>query len=287
MKSITHSQSVEAANILVEALPYLRKFAGKTPIVIKIGGEILANPEEVANISQDIALLNSLGIRVIVIHGGGPQVSKLMNESGLKPEFINGQRVTDAKTLQIVASGLMEINRNFVKVLLQHTDKTLGLSGESGIIRCKKHTNNIGYVGNVTEINYALLNDLCEIGYIPVIAPLGVDENCLSYNINADAAAANIAISVNAIKMVVISNIEGVYEDFATKNQLISEIDRRSLYELLRSGKFSSGMVPKVEGVLLALENGVPYAHILNGKIPHVILLEFLTRKGIGTLVHQ
>ena len=276
----------DKAAILAEALPYIREFSGKT-VVIKYGGHAMEDPALADLFAQDVVLMRLVGMNPVVVHGGGPQISVLMQRLGKEPEFVDGLRVTDAETVDIVRMALVgKVNREVVAALNQHGSLAVGLSGEdAGLIRVKMRDERLGFVGDVTNIDASILERLIREELIPVVATVGVDDAGQAYNVNADTVAGAIAEAVEAEKLVYLTDVAGLYEDFGDEGSLISRIDVEGLERLARDGKLSEGMIPKIRSCVDALRNGVQRAHILDGRIPHALLLEFFTREGIGTMI--
>ena len=282
----------EKANILIEALPYIRRLSGKT-VVIKYGGAAMLSSELSEKIMQDITLLKYVGMNPIVVHGGGGDINKLLKLYEVEPEFHNGLRVTDAQTMDVVQMVLMgKINKDIVTHLGIAGAKAIGLCGkDAGLIRAEKMLADDGYdlglVGKITEINTKLLNTLAMDEYIPVIAPIGIGENGESYNINADTVAGDIAAALSAEKLIFLTDIDGIRSDPNDPSTLVYEISIDEIYGYINKGVISGGMLPKVEGCIKAIQSGVKRTHILNGTIPHPILLEIFTDTGIGTMVRE
>lgn len=283
---------IEKANILIEALPYIQRLWGKT-VVIKYGGAAMVSKELSEKIMEDITLLKYVGMNPIVVHGGGGDINKMLKKYEIEPEFHNGLRVTDAATMDIVQMVLMgKINKDIVSHLGIAGAKAIGLCGkDAGLIKAEKMLADDGYdlghVGKITEINTKLLNTLAMDEYIPVIAPIGVGENGESYNINADTVAGDIAAALSAEKLMFLTDIDGIRSDPSDPATLIYEICIDEIYKYINIGVISGGMLPKVEGCIKAIRNGVKRTHILNGTIPHPILLEIFTDTGIGTMVRE
>jgi acetylglutamate kinase len=275
------------AATLAEALPYLKKFSEKL-VVVKVGGELLLDSERAQVFAEDIILLHSVGFRVVLCHGGGPQINKMMERLDLKPSFEKGQRVTDASTLEVTAMVLLgEVNRKLVALINKVKTCALGISGiDAGIITVKQGDESLGYVGTVEVVRTEPIYHLLDGGFIPVIASLGSDIHGATFNINADLVAGEMASRLRAEKLVLITNVPGLYESFEDKNSLISEIDAASLRTLRDQGLIEGGMLPKITSILTALEGGVGRAHILNGLLDHALLLEFFTEHGIGTMIY-
>jgi acetylglutamate kinase len=274
------------ASILADALPYIREFTGRT-VVVKYGGHAMEDPALAELFSQDVVLMHLVGINPVVVHGGGPQISALMRRLGKEPEFVDGLRVTDAETVDIVRMALVgKVNREVVAAINRHGSYAVGLSGEdAGLITVEPRDVRLGFVGDVSRIAPAIVERLIREDLIPVIATVGVDESGQAYNVNADAVAGAIAEALQAEKLVYLTDVAGIYSDFGDADSLISSTDVAGLQALLREGKVADGMIPKLESCIRALQTGVRRAHVLDGRIPHVLLLEFFTREGIGTMV--
>jgi acetylglutamate kinase len=274
------------AHILAEALPYIREFSGKT-VVIKYGGHAMEDPKLADLFAADVVLMRLVGMNPVVVHGGGPQITELMRRLGKEPEFVDGRRVTDAETIDIVRMALVgKVNREIVASVNRHGSYAVGLSGEdAGLIRVDQRDPRLGFVGDVREIDPTIVYRLLREELIPVIATVGVDDAGQAYNINADTVAGAIAEALSAEKLVYLTDVAGVYRDWPDGASLISRIDADELAQLVATGKASEGMIPKLESCVAALRNGVQRAHILDGRLPHALLLEFFTREGVGTMV--
>jgi acetylglutamate kinase len=274
------------AHILAEALPYIREFSGKT-VVIKYGGSAMEDPALADLFAQDVVLMRLVGMNPVVVHGGGPQISDLMRRLGKEPEFVDGLRVTDAETVDIVRMALVgKVNREIVAAVNQHGSYAVGLSGEdAGLITVGPRDERLGFVGDVRRIDPSILERLLREELIPIVATVGVDEAGQAYNVNADTVAGAIAEALSAEKLVYLTNVTGLYRDLADEESLISHIDATGLRDLIDTGAISQGMIPKLRSCVDALKAGVARAHILDGRIPHALLLEFFTREGIGTMV--
>jgi acetylglutamate kinase len=277
------------AHVLVEALPYIRRFAGKT-IVVKYGGNALAGTTEhdaLDVFASDIVLMRLVGMRPVVVHGGGPQISSLMDRLGKVPEFRNGLRVTDAETVDIARMVLIgQVNPQLVTAINLHGNYAVGVSGEdAGLIRAVPRDPELGFVGDVAAINPAILEGLLEDEFIPVVATIGTDETGQAYNINADAVAGAIAEALHAEKLVYLTDIEGLRRDVDDPSSLIRQTTADELEAMIDDGTIAGGMIPKVASCISAVRNGVGRAHILDGRIAHVLLLEIFTDEGIGTMV--
>jgi acetylglutamate kinase len=271
------------AAILAEALPYIREFSGRT-VVVKYGGNAMRDLELFA---QDIVLMRLVGMSPVVIHGGGPQITDLMKRLGKESTFIDGLRVTDAETVDIVRMALVgKVNREVVGAINRHGPYAIGLSGEdAGLVTVRQRDPRLGFVGDVSRINTLILEKQIAEEFIPVIATIGVDEDGQAYNVNADTVAGAIAEALGAEKLVYLTNVPGLYGDLHDKETLISQISATDLAAMLGDGSLSEGMVPKIRSCVSALRNGVGRAHLLDGRIPHALLLECFTRQGVGTMV--
>jgi acetylglutamate kinase len=287
----THADSRVAdagakAAILADALPYIREFSGKT-VVIKYGGHAMEDPQLAELFAQDVVLMRLVGMNPVVVHGGGPQISDLMRRLGKEPEFVDGLRVTDAETVDIVRMALVgKVNREIVSSVNRHGSYAVGLSGEdAGLITVDARSEKLGFVGDIRRIDPSILERLVREELIPVVATVGVDDAGQAYNVNADTVAGAIAEALRAEKLVYLTNVAGLYADFADESSLVSRIEVDRLAALADSGGLSEGMIPKVRSCVDAVKAGVTRAHILDGRIPHALLLEFFTREGIGTMV--
>jgi len=280
------SEILEKAGVLAEALPYIREFSGRT-VVIKYGGHAMEDPALADLFAQDVVLMRLVGMNPVVVHGGGPQISDLMRRLGKEPEFVDGLRVTDAESVDIVRMALVgKVNREIVAALNQHGSYAVGLSGEdAGLIKVEMRDERLGFVGDVSSIDPSIVHKLVNEELIPVIATVGVDELGQAYNINADTVAGAIAFAMQAEKLVYLTDVAGLYADYPDESTLISHTDVDGLAELLANGQAEGGMIPKLQSCLHALHGGVRRAHILDGRIPHALLLEFFTREGIGTMI--
>ena len=277
------------ASVLVEALPYIRRFAGKV-VVVKYGGNALAGTSDhdaLALFAEDIVLMRLVGMRPVVVHGGGPQISDLMRRLGKQAEFVDGLRVTDAETVDIARMVLKgQVNPQLVAAINVHGNYAVGVSGvDGGLIRAAPRDPALGFVGDVTRINPEILHGLIEDEFVPVIATIGTDETGQAYNINADTVAGAIAEAVDAEKLVYLTDIEGLRRDVADPASLIRQATADELERLVAEGIIAGGMIPKVASCIHAVRNGVHNAHILDGRIAHVLLLEIFTDSGIGTMI--
>jgi len=279
------------AATLVEALPFIRRFAGKV-VVVKYGGNALAGTSDhdaLDVFARDIVLMRLVGMRPVVVHGGGPQISDLMSRLGKETEFRNGLRVTDAETVDIARMVLIgQVNPQIVAAINVHGDYAVGVSGEDGgLIRAEARDPELGFVGDVVSINPAVLNRLIEEEFIPVVATVGTDVNGQAYNINADTVAGEVAVALGAEKLVYLTDVEGLRRDLDDAESLIRQTNPAELEALMADGTIAGGMIPKVTSCVDAVRNGVRRAHILDGRIEHVLLLELLTVEGIGTMVED
>ncbi len=281
-------QYLDKAGVLIEALPYIQRFNRKI-IVVKYGGSAMIDEELKRNVIKDVTLLKLVGFKPIIVHGGGREISKWVNKSGMEAKFVNGLRVTDEATMEIAEMVLGRVGKSLVTMVEELGVKAVSISGKDGrLLKCDKKLSNgedIGFVGDVKEVNPKILYDLLEKDYLPIVCPIGLDDNFNSYNINADDAACAIARAVNAEKLAFLTDIEGVYKDPEDKSTLISELTVREAGELIGTGNIGGGMLPKLNNCIDAIENGVSRVHILDGRIPHCLLLEIFTNKGIGTAI--
>lgn len=284
---------IEKASILIEALPYIQKLYGKT-VVIKYGGNAMINEKLKNWVMEDITLLKYIGVNPIVVHGGGPDINSVLKKLNVESQFINGLRVTDMQTMEVAQMVLVgKTNKELVSMLNQKGGKAIGICGIDGnLIQARKHYEyvngqkvDLGYVGEVVSINAKVLEMLAKDEYIPVVAPIGVGEDGTSYNINADTVAAEIAKAIKAEKLMFMTDVEGLKYDKNSK-EIISAISANEVLKMIEEGKIDGGMIPKVLGCIDALKHGVNRTHILDGRIPHCILLEIFTDKGIGTMIH-
>lgn len=276
------------AEVLIEALPYIQKFNRKI-IVVKYGGSAMVDEELKKKVIEDVVLLKLVGFKPIIVHGGGKEISKWVDKVGMETHFVNGLRVTDAPTMEIAEMVLNRVNKSLVSLVQNLGVEACGISGKDGeILKVTKKLSNgedIGFVGEVREVNPKLILDLIENDFLPVICPVGTDENGNSYNVNADDAACAIAKAVKAEKLAFLTDIEGVYRDKDDPGTLISELDLEEAQELIKDGYIGGGMLPKLNNCIDAVENGVSRVHIMDGRIPHCLLLEIFTNNGIGTAI--
>lgn len=282
------NQYLEKANVLIEALPYIQRFNRKI-IVIKYGGSAMVDEELKKKVIEDVTLLKLVGFKPIIVHGGGKEISKWVGKIGMEPKFINGLRVTDKETMEVAEMVLGKVNKNLVQIVEELGVRAIGLSGkDGGLLKVEKKYSNgedIGFVGDVKEVNADILYDLLEKDFLPIICPIGLDDEYNTYNINADDAACAIARAVKAEKLAFLTDIEGVYKNPEDPNTLISELTVSEAKKLISDGYIRGGMLPKLNNCIEAIENGVSRVHILDGRIPHCVLLEIFTNKGIGTAI--
>ena len=281
-------QIMEKAEVLIEALPYIQKF-NRRIIVVKYGGSAMANPELQRNVIKDVTLLKLVGFKPIIVHGGGKEISRWVGKVGKEAKFINGLRVTDAETMEIAEMVLNKVNKHLVAMIEQLGVKAAGISGKDGatIMVDKKTVNgqDIGYVGQVKSVNTELIQTLLDNDFIPVIAPIGLDDKYNTYNINADDAACAVASALNAEKLAFMTDIEGVCMDPNDKSTFISILTLNEANKMIKDGFIGGGMLPKLRNCIDAVKNGVSRVHILDGRKEHCLLLEFFTQKGIGTAI--
>jgi len=290
----------DRATVMLEALPFIREFHGKT-IVIKLGGGVMEKGKQLDSLLRDIVLLSYVGMKIVVVHGGGPEVSEEMRKQGKKPKFIEGLRVTDEETMEILHEQLAgKVNKEIVLGLNKYGARAVGISGMDGnFIRAHKLLYktttskgrevevDLGFVGEVEQINPTVINYLVGTGYIPVIAPIGIDTDGHSLNINADTVAAELAAVIHAKKLVLLTNVAGVMRDPSNEKTLISQLTPEEAQKLIQEGVIKKGMIPKIEACVKAIQGGVERAHILKGTMPHVLLLEILTESGVGTMIER
>ena len=290
MSTINMEEELKKAQVLVEALPYIQKFNRKI-IVVKYGGSAMVDEELKRKVIQDVVLLKVVGFKPIIVHGGGKEISKWVEKSGMTPEFKNGLRVTDEPTMEIAEMVLNKVNKSLVSLIEELGVKACGISGkDGGMLKVEKKYSkgeDIGYVGDIEKVNPKVLKDLLEKDFLPIVFPIGFDTNFDSYNINADDVATAIARAVKASKLVFLTDIEGVLEDPNNSETLISKIDTESAKELFESGIITGGMIPKLKNCLEAVQNDVKRVHILDGRLEHSLLIEIFTKKGVGTMIKR
>lgn len=287
-KNNNMEQVILKAQTLIEALPYIQKFNGKK-IVVKYGGSAMLDEELKYNVIKDVALLKLIGLKPIIVHGGGKEISKWVEMIGKEPEFVNGLRVTDEETMEIAEMVLSKVNKGLVQMMQKLGLNAVGISGkDAGLMTVTKKFpggKDIGYVGEVKSVNSDILDTLIENDFIPVIAPIGSSEDFESYNVNADDAACAVAKAISAEKLVFLTDIEGVFIDPNDRSTLISEMDINEAKSFIEKGIVGGGMLPKLTNCIDAIENGVSRVHVLDGRVQHCLLLEFFTEKGIGTAI--
>ena len=276
------------AETLIEALPYIQEFNRKI-IVVKYGGSAMSNEELQQNVIKDVTLLKLVGFKPIIVHGGGKEISRWVNKVGKESEFVNGLRVTDEETMEIAEMVLGRVNKNLVRMVEELGVRAVGISGKDGrLLKVTKKLSDgqdIGYVGEVTEVDPKILYDLLEKDFLPIVSPIGIDDNYDTYNINADDAACAIAKAVGANKLAFLTDVEGLYKDINDKSTFISRISANQVDELIDGGWIAGGMLPKLKNCTEAIRGGVNRVHILDGRLPHCLLLEIFTNKGIGTAI--
>lgn len=279
---------LEKAEVLIEALPYIQRF-NRRIIVVKYGGSAMVDETLKKRVIQDVTLLKLVGFKPIIVHGGGKEISRWVGKVGMEPHFVNGLRVTDADTMEIAEMVLNKVNKSLVQMVQELGVKAVGISGKDGGLLTveKKYSNgeDIGFVGEITEVNPKVLHDLLEKDFLPIVCPVGMDKNFNTYNINADDAACAIAKAVNAEKLAFLTDIEGVFKDPEDKTTLISELTISEAHQLIEDGFIGGGMLPKLNNCIDAIDNGVSRVHIMDGRIPHCLLLEIFTNQGIGTAI--
>lgn len=288
MDTKSMNQILSKAEVLIEALPYIQRFNRKI-IVVKYGGSAMSNVELQKNVIKDVALLKLVGFKPIIVHGGGKEISRWVGKVGKEAKFINGLRVTDEETMEIAEMVLNKVNKSLVTMVEELGVKAVGISGkDGGLLQVdKKYADgqDIGYVGDIRQVNPKVLYDLLEKDFLPIVAPIGLDDNFQTYNINADDAACAIAKAVNAEKLAFLTDIEGLYRDINDKASFISRLTADQADELIAQGCIGGGMLPKLGNCTSAVKNGVNRVHILDGRIPHCLLLEIFTNEGIGTAI--
>ena len=281
-------QVMQKASVLIEALPYIQKFNRKI-IVVKYGGSAMSNEELQRNVIKDVTLLKLVGFKPIIVHGGGKAISKWVGKVGKEARFVNGLRVTDEETMEIAEMVLGRVNKNLVTMVGELGVKAVGISGkDGGLLKVdKKYADgqDIGFVGDIKEVDPKVLYDLLEKDFLPIVAPVGLDDDFNTYNINADDAACAIAKAVGADKLVFLTDIEGLYKDINDKSSFISRLTAGQAEELINGGIIGGGMLPKLNNCTSAIRNGVNRVHILDGRVPHCLLLEIFTNEGVGTAI--
>ena len=279
---------LDKAEVLIEALPYIQRFNRKV-IVVKYGGSAMVDETLKKNVIKDVVLLKLVGFKPIIVHGGGKEISRWVGKVGMEPKFVNGLRVTDEDTMEVAEMVLNKVNKELVSMIESLRVQGVGISGKDGgllkVNRKLSDGRDIGYVGEIKKVNPKVLYDLLEKDFLPVVCPIGMDDDFHSYNINADDAASAIAEAMNAEKLAFLTDIEGVYADKDDPSSLISELTLQGAAKLIEEGHVGGGMIPKLQNCIDAIHNGVSRVHILDGRIPHCLLLEIFTNKGIGTAI--
>ena len=277
------------SKVLSEALPYFKQWCGKV-VVVKYGGNAMLNEELKQAVMEDIVLLSTIGIKVVLVHGGGPEINKMLEKVGKESKFVDGLRYTDEETMEVVQMVLTgKLNKDIVGILLQKGGKAVGLSGvDSGLLRAVKTTKDLGFVGEVTQVHPEILISLLDKGFIPVVSTVALGEqgDDSRYNINADTAAAKIAVALKAEKFVQLTNVPGVLRNIDDPSTLIKRIEKTALGSLKATGIIAGGMIPKIDCCMTALEGGVPRTHIIDGRVPHSLLIEMFSDRRIGTMIY-
>jgi acetylglutamate kinase len=278
--------SAANVDVLLQALPYIQRFAGVT-IVVKFGGNAMGSPDLFEQFAQDIVMMHSVGIHPVVVHGGGPQIGEWLRRMGKASEFVDGHRVTDAETLEVVQMVLMgKVNGDIVSALNVHGPVAVGLSGQdAGLIEAAERDPLLGFVGDVTKINPSIITRLLAMDLIPVVSTVGSDSDGQAYNINADSVAGAIAAALGAQKLIFLTDVAGLLADVEDPASLIAEVSASEAAALIADGTIAGGMIPKIEGCLRSIEDGVSEVHLIDGRVPHALLLELFTDAGVGTMV--
>ncbi len=288
MEQTGMDELLKKAEVLIEALPYIQQFNRKI-IVVKYGGSAMSNEELQKNVIKDVTLLKLVGFKPIIVHGGGKAISRWVEKTGKEAKFVNGLRVTDEETMEIAEMVLGRVGKNLVRMVEELGVRAVSISGkDGGLLKCDKKLSDgqdIGFVGDVREVDPKVIYDLLENDFLPIVAPIGLDDDYNTYNINADDAACAIAKAVGANKLVFLTDTEGLYRDFNDKSSFISRISVSEADKLISDGLIGGGMLPKLTNCTSAVKNGVNNVHILDGRIPHSMLLEIFTSKGIGTMI--
>ena len=288
MEQTGMDELLKKAEVLIEALPYIQQFNRKI-IVVKYGGSAMSNEELQKNVIKDVTLLKLVGFKPIIVHGGGKAISRWVEKTGKEAKFVNGLRVTDEETMEIAEMVLGRVGKDLVRMVEELGVRAVSISGkDGGLLKCDKKLSDgqdIGFVGDVREVDPKVIYDLLENDFLPIVAPIGLDDDYNTYNINADDAACAIAKAVGANKLVFLTDTEGLYRDFNDKSSFISRISVSEADKLISDGLIGGGMLPKLTNCTSAVKNGVNNVHILDGRIPHSMLLEIFTSKGIGTMI--
>ena len=279
---------LEKAEVLIEALPYIQRFNRKI-IVVKYGGSAMVDEELKMKVIEDVVLLKLVGFKPIIVHGGGKEISRWLEKVNIEPKFYNGLRITDEDTMEVAEMVLGKVNKDLVRMVEGLGINAIGISGkDGGLLKVEKKLadgKDIGYVGEIKEVNPKILYDLLEKDFLPIVCPIGIDDEFHTYNINADDAACAVARAMEAEKLAFLTDIEGVYSDYDDKSTLISELRVSEAQKLMESGNIGGGMLPKLNNCIDAINNGVSRVHIMDGRLPHCLLLEIFTNKGIGTAI--
>ncbi len=288
MENREYEKVAKKAEVLIEALPYIQAF-NRRIIVVKYGGSAMADPEIQRNVIKDVTLLKLVGFKPIIVHGGGKEISEWLKKTGKESRFVNGLRVTDADTMEVAEMVLNKVNKRLVTMVEELGVRAVGISGkDGGLLKVEKKLSDgqdIGYVGQITNVDPKILFDMLEKDFLPIVCPIGMDDNFETYNINADDAACAVAKAVGAEKLAFLTDIEGLYRDINDKSSFISRIKVSQAMELINDGIIGGGMLPKLGNCVDAVENGVQRVHILDGRLAHCLLLEIFTKEGIGTMI--
>ncbi len=285
---MVNQKYLDKAEVLIEALPYIQRFNRKI-VVVKYGGSAMVDEELKKNVIEDVVLLKLVGFKPIIVHGGGKEINRWVEKVGMEPRFVNGLRVTDTETMELAEMVLGKVNKELVSLVQSLGVKAVGISGKDGgllhVDRKLSDGKDIGFVGEIKKVTPKLLEDLLEKDFLPIVCPIGMDQDCKTYNINADDAACAIASAMNAEKLAFLTDMEGVYRDPQDSKTLISELRVEEARQLITQGNVGGGMIPKLYNCIHAIQEGVNRVHILDGRIPHSLLLEIFTNKGIGTAI--
>ena len=288
MENREYEKVAKKAEVLIEALPYIQAF-NRRIIVVKYGGSAMADPEIQRNVIKDVTLLKLVGFKPIIVHGGGKEISAWLKKTGKESQFVNGLRVTDADTMEVAEMVLNKVNKRLVTMVEELGVRAVGISGkDGGLLKVEKKLSDgqdIGYVGQITNVDPKILFDMLEKDFLPIVCPIGMDDNFDTYNINADDAACAVAKAVGAEKLAFLTDIEGLYRDINDKSSFISRIKVSQAMDLINNGIIGGGMLPKLGNCVDAVENGVQRVHILDGRLAHCLLLEIFTKEGIGTMI--
>lgn len=288
---MTDLVSIEKAKVLIEALPYIRAFNGNI-VVVKYGGSAMLDPEINQSIVQDIVLMKLVGLKPVIVHGGGPEINQMLDRVGIQSEFVDGLRVTTKETVEVVEMVLAgKVNKSIVSMINEHGGNAVGITGKDGRLlettKINKGYIDLGYVGEIAKVNTGIIKTLIDNDFIPIISPIGADDQGNTYNINADYAAVAIASALKAEKLVFLTDVEGVLKDKNDSSSLISYLSTKQAKKYIEKGIIAGGMIPKVECCMKALYKGVSMVHILDGRLQHALILEIYTKKGIGTMMYH